>query len=173
MPATIQPKQPTPAPPQTTPGQIIAKYQTSAPVNVIGIAKELGLNVWEMHSLPANVSGKIFRDPLNGGVSGFSIAVNAVEHPLRKRFTVAHEIAHFVLHRPQLENGDLIDDTMYRSGLSSAEETAANRLAADILMPFPLIQNLISAGVRDVESLAERFQVSQAAMKIRLGIPVT
>jgi len=156
-----------------TPGQIIAKHQKTAPVDVIGIATELGLNAWEMQSLPPNVSGKIFRDSLNGGPSGFSIAVNASDNPLRKRFTVSHEIAHFILHRSQLENGDLVDDAMYRSGLSSAEEAQANRLAAQILMPFPLIQRMVDAGVNDVATLAKMFQVSQPAMKIRLGIPVT
>ncbi len=160
-------------PPPLTPGQVIAKYQKSAPVDVIGIARELGLNVWEMQSLPSSVSGKIFRDPLNGGPSGFSIAVNASESPLRKRFTIAHEIAHFLLHRDFLEKDDLVDDAMYRSGLSSAEETQANRLAAQILMPFPLIQALVDSGVKDVATLANMFQVSQPAMKIRLGIPVT
>jgi Zn-dependent peptidase ImmA (M78 family) len=139
----------------------------------MGIARELGVNVWAMHSMPANISGKIFRDSLNGGTSGFSIAVNADEHPVRQRFTIAHEIAHFILHRARLETGDLVDDTMYRSGLSTAEEIAANRLAAQILMPMELIQTLISQGVNDVPSLAAKFQVSQAAMKIRLGIPVT
>jgi len=155
-----------------TPGQIIAKHQQSAPINVMAIANDLGLNVWSMN-LPGNISGKIFRDALNGGTSGFSIAVNAKESPVRQRFTIAHEIAHFILHRTNLETGDLIDDTMYRSGLSSAEESAANSLAADILMPFPLIQKFITAGMKDVPSLAAAFQVSQVAMKIRLGIPVT
>lgn len=125
-----------------------------------------------MHSLSPNISGKIFRDPLNGGTSGFSIAVNPFEAFVRQRFTVAHEIAHFILHRHLLEaKGTLADDTMYRSGLSTAEETAANRLAATILMPFPLIQSVIASGINDVNSLANRFQVSQIAMKIRLGIP--
>jgi len=155
-----------------TPGQVIAKYQKSAPVNVVAIAKELGINVWAKH-MPVNISGKIFRDSLNGGTSGFSIAVNDTEHPLRHRFTIAHEIAHFILHRAQLEAGDLIDDTMYRSGLSTSEEVAANNFAAQILMPMDLIQKLISEGVNDVPALAARFQVSQPAMKIRLGIPVT
>ena len=162
-----------PPPALATPGQVIAKHQKKAPVDVIAIANELGLNVWEMQSLPPNVSGKIFRDPLNGGSSGFSIAVNASDNPLRKRFTVAHEIAHFILHRSHLDSGDLVDDAMYRSGLSSAEETQANQLAAQILMPFPLIQELINAGIKDVVALAQAFQVSQPAMKIRLGIPVT
>jgi Zn-dependent peptidase ImmA (M78 family) len=139
---------------------------------VIALAGEFGLNVWEMHSLPSNISGKIFRDPLNGGRSGFSIAVNASEAYTRKRFTIAHEIAHFILHRSKLENGDLVDDSMYRSGLSSREEADANRLAADILMPRPLISQLVEAGNRDVATLASLFQVSLPAMQIRLGIPV-
>lgn len=127
--------------------------------------------MWEMKSLPPTVSGKIFRDPINGGPSGFSIGVNAVEGNERKRFTIAHEIAHFLLHRAKLEHGDLTDDTMYRSGLSTEEEAQANNFAAQILMPYPLIQALINSGVKDVDALAERFQVSKAAMRIRLGIP--
>ncbi len=155
-----------------TPGQIIAKYQRQAPVDVVAIASDLGVNVWKK-SLPDSVSGKIFRDPMNGGpTTGFSIAVNESHSLVRQRFTVAHEIAHFILHRRKLESGDLIDDAMYRSGLTSKEETAANRLAADILMPLPLIKQLLDAGIRDPESLAARLQVSLPAMRIRLGLPV-
>lgn len=153
-----------------TPGQIILKYQNVAPVDVVGIARELGLNVWEMDLSP-NISGKIFRDPVNGGSSGFSIAVNSHEIPVRKRFTIAHEIAHYILHRQYLERGDLIDDAMYRSGLSTAEETQANKFAAQILMPMLLIEALIKQGINGVEQLAEQLQVSNTAIKIRLGIP--
>ena len=56
-----------------TPGQIIAKYQSQAPVDVVAIAAELGINVWETNSLSESISGKIFKDPLNGGSSGYSI----------------------------------------------------------------------------------------------------
>jgi IrrE N-terminal-like domain len=154
-----------------TPGQIIAKFQQTAPVDVVSIAYGLGLRVWEMPSLPITVSGKIFRDPLNGGESGFSIGVNATEHATRKRFSIAHEIAHFILHRHYLDNGELVDDAMYRSQLSSQEESQANFLAAEILMPIPLIQSLIAAGYKQPEQLAEKLEVSLTAMKIRLGIP--
>ena len=157
-------RQQTPAAPQATPGQIIAKYQASAPVDVVAIAHELGVNVWEMHFASPRISGKIFRDPLNGGPSGFSIAVNAGEPSGRKRFTVAHEVAHFILHRAKLENGDLVDDTMYRSGLSDDEEKAANLLAAEILMPFSLTQQLVNEGIKDVDLLAAKLQVSPTAM---------
>ena len=154
-----------------TPGQIVSKYIKTAPVNIVGLAKELGVNVWESRTLPANISGKIFKDPLNGGSSGFSILVNASESHSRKRFTVAHELAHFLLHRRRLEMGELADDTMYRSGLTTQQEAEANKLAAQLLMPRDLIKELKRSGVRDVESLANRLQVSVPAMKVRLGIP--
>jgi len=137
---------------------------------VVAIAGDLGINVWQMSSLPPNISGKIFRDQLNGGKSGFSIAVNARDVFVRQRFTVAHEIAHFILHRRLLEQGDLVDDAMYRSGLSTKEETAANRLAADILMPLLLIRGLMAGGISTPESLANKLQVSLPAMRIRLGL---
>lgn len=138
---------------------------------MVSIARELGANVWETNSMPDEISGKIFRDPLNGGGAGFSIVINGSHSLVRKRFTIAHEIAHFILHRALLESRvGLTDDAMYRSGLSSTEETAANKLAAQILMPFPLIQKIVNEGINNVVSLAEKFQVSQSAMKIRLGI---
>jgi len=155
-----------------TPGQIIAKHQTSAPVDVVAIASDLGINVWETTSFPDSISGKIFRDPLNGGSSGFSIVVNATHSLSRKRFTIAHEIGHFVLHRKRLDSGELIDDAMYRSGVTAREETDANRFAADLLMPFSLIRSLMAAGINSPEQLAAKLQVSLPAIRIRLGLPL-
>lgn len=155
-------------PASETPGQIIERYQRISPVDVKGIANDLGLNVWEM-DLPGNVSGKIFRDPLNGGSSGYSIGVNRSEGYKRKRFTLAHELAHFILHR-DLIGDELMDDGMYRSdNVSSPLESQANNLAADILMPRRLIRCLQAQGCTSVGALAERLQVSEAAMKIRLS----
>jgi len=148
----------------------IRRFQNTPPVNVREIAENLGLKVWEMSSLPTDVSGKLFLDE-NGGTSGFSIGVNAHEGYFRKRFTVAHELAHFLLHRNLIGNG-IQDDALYRSGLSNQVETEANRLAADILMPYSLIERLQKEGVRSVDGLAAKLEVSSPAMKIRLGIPV-
>ncbi len=154
-----------------TPGEVIAKYQAVAPVDIVSIAQELGLRVWEMHDLPEGTSGQIWLDAVNGGTSGFSIGVKASEPLSRKRFTVAHELAHYILHRSKLDGG-LFEDIMYRGGLSSREETQANQMAADILMPFGLIRKLINEGENTLEKLSHRLLVSQAALKIRLGIPL-
>jgi hypothetical protein len=149
--------------------QLIELHQAQAPVNVLGLAEDLDLNVWG-DSL-GDKSGKLFQDPEHGGASGYSIVVNEAEPSTRQRFTIAHEIAHFLLHRDQIGHA-VEDDTFYRSSLSSTRETEANRLAADILMPYGLIRRLQERGITEVRDLAAALDVSQPALKIRLGVPV-
>jgi hypothetical protein len=114
--------------------EIIKRYQQSAPVNVASVAEALGLGLWESSNFPDGVSGKLMRDAANGGQAGYSIVVNSKDPHVRKRFTVAHEIAHYILHR-DLVGSELVDDSLFRSGLTTREEAQANGLAADILMP--------------------------------------
>jgi Zn-dependent peptidase ImmA (M78 family) len=148
--------------------KIVERFQHSVPVDVTGLAEALGIAVWEDEELPENVSGKICQDE-NSGPSGYSILVRASDPYVRKRFTVAHEIAHFLLHRDRI-GSSLTDDEMYRSGLSIHEEVAANNLAADILMPRPLLAEHIEKWGTNVPVLAQIFKVSEAAMPIRLGL---
>jgi Zn-dependent peptidase ImmA (M78 family) len=107
----------------------------------------------------------------------YTISVNAAHHPNRRRFTLAHEIGHYILHRKLVQDG-VDDDRAYRSTqagkyhntlIGPREETEANKFAASVLMPFDLIKQVaseestMSAGV-----LARRFGVSEHAMEIRL-----
>jgi hypothetical protein len=151
--------------------EIIKRFQKSAPVDVGQIAEALGLGLWESSNLSDGVSGKLMRDPANGGKSGYSIIVNSADAHVRKRFTVAHEIAHYILHRDLIGN-ELVDDSLFRSGLTTSEEAQANRLAADILMPRHLLNEIAPAPFdKSPEFLSKRFQVSEQAMRIRLGLP--
>ena len=96
------------------------------------------------------------------------IAVNANEPYKRRRFTIAHECAHYLLHRSKIGD-ELIDDAMYRSEkLNTREESEANNLAADLLMPRRLVNDFFRQGILDVDSLAKRFDVSVPAMRVRL-----
>src|SRR3546814_18529596 len=74
---------------------------------------------------------------------------------VRRRFSIAHEIAYFALHRNLIGDG-VTDDAMYRSNLSSAVEVQANRMAAGILMPWHLIREATDKGIDTVERLADR-----------------
>jgi hypothetical protein len=141
-----------------------------APVQTVALARQLGLEVYHTDSWPDDISGMILKSEEFGGNSGYAIYVNGKHHVNRRRFTTAHEIAHFVLHENLIGDG-ITDDALYRSELSGPIEAQANRYAADILMPWSLINEAMSSGHRSVEDLADHLQVSKSAMSIRLGVP--
>lgn len=143
---------------------IVKRHQKTYPVKVGALARDLGLSVREV-DMPDDVSGTL---KCKGGV--WQIHVNRRHARVRQRFTVAHEIAHYLLHRDRIGPG-LTDDTFYRSNLSSAREREANQLAAEILMPWHLVLEATKRGSKDPETLAEAFEVSEAAMTIRLDLP--
>ncbi|MGC9998957.1 MAG: ImmA/IrrE family metallo-endopeptidase [Bryobacteraceae bacterium] len=152
------------------PWGIVQRFQQTPPVNVSGLARALGLRVWLSRKLPDGISGVLKRDKKNGGESGYSIIVRKSDSFERQRFTVAHEISHFLLHRDSI-GMELADNALYRSGLSTLKEAEANRLAAEILMPRNLIDWCVPrCGSSDPKALASALKVSEAAMKIRLGI---
>jgi hypothetical protein len=148
--------------------EISRRFRETAPVNITGLARALGLAVRQAN-LNAQIAGEIFPDLYRGGPSGYTIRVNASDSTEQKRLTVAHEIAHFLRHRHRISNR-LVDDRMYRSRLGSTREREAEELAFDLLMPRALIGDLRSRGMNDPQRLAERFNVPVHVMKRRLGI---
>lgn len=146
--------------------EIMKEYTTEVPVRVGALAKALGLEV-VLATLPMNISGMI--QPRG---NGYVIKVNRFEPKERQRFTIAHEIAHFLLHKDRILNG-VTDSVLYRSRLSSALEAEANRLAADILMPREAVSGALALEDRiddkTIAKLAEQFRVSSAAMQIRVS----
>jgi Zn-dependent peptidase ImmA (M78 family) len=148
----------------------IADLLNTAPVDVAAVAKRLGLEIYES-SLAEGVSGVLLRDESYGTQSGFVILVDDSETHVRQRFTAAHEIGHYVLHKDKIGDG-VEDNYLLRSdGFSTGTEQQANRFAADLLMPYPLVQRIIGRGRTNVSELAKALQVSEVAMAIRLGHP--
>jgi hypothetical protein len=146
----------------------IADHQDIAPVRLPELAKALGVPI-KAATLAPGISGEIRPD---GDGDGFVIRINRHDPAKRQRFSVAHELAHFLLHAKEIGTG-IADDVLYRSLLSDRREAQANRLAADILMPDDLVRQQLEAaqekGVGDlVLFLAEEFEVSEAAMRIKL-----
>lgn len=144
----------------------IEEHQDTAPIRLAQLARALGVSV-KAATLAPGISGEI--RPVG---DGFVIRVNRHDTSKRQRFTVAHEMAHFLLHSDQINSG-ISDDVLYRSSLSDRREAQANRLAADILMPDDLVLTSVEAaqekGVGDlVLFLAEQFAASEGAMRIKL-----
>jgi len=150
--------------------RILEQHREHAPVNLGKLASELGLEVFQS-TLPPNISGLI--EPSPSSPSGYRIKLNRHDPNVRQRFTLAHEIAHFLLHRFEIGRG-VFDDTMYRSNLSDRKEVEANRLAAQIIMPLDLVKRekskLANLPMEEViDNLARTFKVSREAMRIRIG----
>lgn len=158
----------------TTPSPIEilnASRPEAPPVNVEKLARDLGLIVFHVSNLGPDIAGKIMRDARRMAPAGYAIYVNGNDNPRRQRFTIAHEIAHYVLHRDLIGDGitdSATDGALYRSSLGDDYERQANRLAADVLMPAQLVRAYYRGGVVSYAQLAEAFDVSIDAIRIRL-----
>lgn len=149
--------------------QVIASHQGVGPTSLPSLARSLGLKVLAA-TLKPGISGEIRCG--NGGQ--YVVKVNRHDPARRQRFTVAHEIAHFLLHKDLIGEG-IEDDVLYRSALSDRFEHEANRLAAEILMSPESIQHsyrrALELNVEDViRYIADQFDVSEAAAEIRLKV---
>ena len=155
------------------PMTLVERYGGDMPVPVFQILGELGLGP-TFEFLPDEVSGWIERQP----DASYQVAINAMHAPNRQRFTAAHELGHYIYHRDLLGAG-VGDTRAYRAegtrlpnaAIQLVHERQANSFAANLLMPHRSINALRAQGITTVAALAERLGVSQAAMRIRLGLP--
>lgn len=143
-------------------------YLSEYPVKLGAIASALGVKVL-LSTLPRGTSGQIGQED-----GEFVIRVNRHEAKHRQRFTLAHEIAHFLLHREKIvADGGWSENVLLRSGQPAQIEYEANRLASDLVIPSALLSGAVkdySGPVTDeiIEDLARRFGVSTTAMEIKL-----
>lgn len=137
------------------------------PVNPTLIAEALGLEV----------RAALFRDPeMHGRISKMQdrtvIEVAALDAANRRRFTIAHEIGHALLHLKDVPHGAYTDmrRQLFRlanvAPLSDPAETSANQFAAALLMPEQWVRAAYER-TRNVAELAREFNVSVDAMTFR------
>jgi Zn-dependent peptidase ImmA (M78 family) len=140
------------------------------PVN--DIAEKEGASIVVKH-FNNEISGLLLRN----GTEAI-IAVEKDQPPARKRFTVAHELGHLMLHQGK----ELRVDTKFRVNLRSPESSTAedveeiesNAFAAALLMPEAFLKKDVLGLVLDIDdaelisALAKRYEVSAQAMTLRL-----
>jgi len=149
-------------------------YKVPVPIEVV--AQRLNLKT-EAAALGDNVSGMLVVEDDRG-----AIGYNSSHARVRQRFTVAHEIAHFILHLKKNRRSQLFIDPflIFRRDDNSAtgndkEEVQANRFGAALLMPATLLRKEIKKHGLDLDDedalsfLAKRFHVSTVAMTYRLN----
>jgi Zn-dependent peptidase ImmA (M78 family) len=152
--------------------KLLKHYGETLPVNVAEIAQACGISI-RMEKLEDTVSGMLV---IKG--NKVTIGVNANHHHNRQRFTIAHELGHYLLHKGA--SGVFFDEALmfFRNKLSSegtqAQEIEANAFAAELLMPESLLKEQIAIQPIDafddaaVLRLAAQFGVSTQALIIRL-----
>lgn len=149
---------------------------TEAAVDVEAIAAALGIRI-QKQKASEDMSGFLFR---NHQESTVVIGVNSHQSETRQRFTVAHEIGHFLLHADDRMHVDRGYEVKLRDAKSSegtdVEEKEANLFAAELLMPEKFLERDLAEldGVdlcdeQALKGIAEKYQVSTQALAFRLA----
>lgn len=90
-----------------------------------------------------------------------TIAFNKNHGWYRRRFTIAHEIGHFIMNTGHNDIGAALDT-------SNPVEAEANEFAAELLMPLQQFKKDCKNEVSSIDDLAEKYQVSKEAAGWRM-----
>ena len=147
---------------------LVAKHDiTSPPVDVRRIALAEGITVLPGDFSPDLSALLMYRR------GRYVIGVNKTHPEKRQRFSIAHELGHFLLHGSvfhadaEKEEGLIMfrDDTSSRG--IDPKEIEANAFAASLLMPTEMFRQVWTELGGDTRRIAERFQVSDKAVELR------
>lgn len=100
------------------------------------------------------------------------IGINSTESHVRQRFTIAHELGHFLLHPNKATFVDYRDNQ--KDIMRTPREKQANAFAAALLMPRTRLVKDVKLKFKngiyeeDLTELASEYEVSAEAMKYRL-----
>jgi Zn-dependent peptidase ImmA (M78 family) len=169
-------------------GDFEERYETAeappVPVERLAVAL-LGLFLDEADDLRTLPGAPTDQGRLSGMLDAEEMVIwidrgEARRSPGRRRFTIAHEIGHFLLHVPVVHAvfhdrlGDIqeIDEGPPISKLSAPRrrEREANVFARELLMPEALVAEQARATGFNLPALAGRFEVSVPAMRLRLRL---
>ena len=120
------------------------------PIDANKIAKNLGFEVHDLDSIDDKQSAIILRDAK-------LIGLNKKHHYHRTRFSLGHELGHFLLHHPTEEDCTPDEIKVYNQ--------EADEFAAELLVPYALLKQLIKSNSTD--QLSARFRVSRDVIIIR------
>lgn len=147
----------------------LAMHGDKFPVDPIAIAQKLGVEVFFVEFPDNSISGVLFKTK---DMDVPSILINKEVKPNKQRFTIAHEIGHYIYNVTELGMNDSnsYDSVDYRNHNPSEElakdDVFADAFASELLMPREVIQ----AQQNDINyfELANLFSVSIEEMSNRV-----
>ncbi len=131
----------------------LSEIDRTFPVKLGSLCEALGIIAQYDNNLPAGHSGCL---------DGNRILFSPHYHPTRQKFTVAHEMAHFIFHG----NGNRYDDREKYTPEERQREIEANNFAARLLMPKEEFIKKYNE-YKDDYPVAYYFDVSRIAVNIR------
>lgn len=156
------------------------------PVPVERIASALlGLYIDEADDLRALPGAPADQGRLSGMLDAEAMVVwidrgEAHRSPGRRRFTIAHEVGHLLLHVPVVHETfcdrpadvEEVEEDQPAAELPELRqrEREANVFARELLMPESLVNEQARATGFNLPALADRFEVSVPAMRLRLRL---
>ncbi len=145
---------------QTAARDVLNEYWDGfVPVDIRKIAESVGLTVQE--SSPERKSGYL-------NAEAKTIFVSPSESQVRQRFTVAHELGHFILGHGSSDRLNTEWSDRYTPE-QMGKERDANQFAAEVLMPPLALSVLINKmGITDMVKLRKQLGVSSQSLYYRL-----
>lgn len=144
---------------------ILSMYKiTESPVDVIKIATFLGFKVIPF-DFPETMSAVIRIEETKK-----IIAVNKNKSEVRQRFSIAHELGHYLSGHDNFshESETFIDRDKKYLDPHHREEKEADEFAAELLMPEIMLKKDVLENNLDAVTLAKKYNVSEPAMWIQL-----
>lgn len=141
---------------------------TEPPVDLRLIVEKENLEYQEVDYFPDDVDALIIQ------MGGRTItAVNKNQSPNRRRFSLAHELCHHLLHRDRslLEDRMTVDwqppsrDEIHSKDVFEAE---ADVFAGELLIPLPFLKKAYRPG-KTAPDIARLFEVSQEAAAVAIS----
>lgn len=150
----------------------LLRFQMNPPQSIERLADRLGLFVIEAE-LEAGLDGYLDHDPRHGSRSGYVIYINRELNTPRKRWTLAHELGHYFLHKDEMEKTLELSVHRHRGKLDNLydedRELEANNFAEDLFFGNGALEAAVSLHGRNVQHLARRvFGVPEQSVEIAL-----
>ena len=129
------------------------------PLDLEALVRSYGISL-KRRALEQDISGHLKRTN-----DHWQITLNSLHHPNRQRFTLAHELAHFLLHPDQ--STQFVDEKLFRDNSFNRIEREANQFAGALLMPEDEFRRVVRETNGAVSAIADYFAVSPLAVRMR------
>lgn len=145
--------------------------RTKGRIDIIELANSLGIKVYTTNEIlvPSFIA-------YDSNENQYEIYVNSKEKVTRQRFSIAHEIAHFISHKDKIQQFGIVGRQNDYS-LTAKEEEEADSLAAEILMPKACVIEFLKSlnittdtkiDIDIIRKVAKEFEMSILAVIMRL-----